>query len=157
MVLIRVYYFVCSYWWWYSGLNSLNDSTYNNYKSLLQYSNSKPNQPTSLSESVVCPNDSVSCCAATSAWSRYWGNIWKWNDNWSIGLSYLRAWFCKVPVRKPCGKKKPESQKDLGAPCSIQCCENKRGTNIMTWKNMKLKVVDLIETQSFPVYMNGYF
>ena len=42
----------------------------------------------------------------------------------SIEMTALRAKFCRVPVRKACGKKNPEIQNTEGMPLSIHSLMN---------------------------------
>lgn len=42
----------------------------------------------------------------------------------STEIVFFRAKFCKQPVRNACGKKKPDIQKLLGMPASIQLFKN---------------------------------
>lgn len=57
---------------------------------------------------------------------------WKLKEIVSIEIIFLRAKFCKVPVRKAWGKKKPLIQKTGGMPLSIQVCMN----TILSWRSM---------------------
>ena len=62
-----------------------------------------PSSGDSNSSSIgrVWSGSSLDRASLTSSWLRYMGNTLKWKDNWSMGRLYLRAWFWRVPVKKP--------------------------------------------------------
>ena len=66
-----------------------------------------PSSGDSNSSSIgrVWSGSSLDRASLTSSWLRYMGNTLKWKDNWSMGRLYLRAWFWRVPVKKPSDNK----------------------------------------------------